>query len=330
MNTSPAFSVTRRTALGLAANACALAALPAWAQGDRVLRVILPVGAGSGVDTIVRAAVPSLTKALGGQGVVVENLPGAGGITGASTLARAAPDGLTIGVVSNNHVINPSVYKKIPYDTLGDFTPISVIGATPFVLVVNPAKVAATNVKELIALLKAKPDIYNYASAGNGTVIHLAGEMFVDEAKVVIRHIPYKSTGAMVTDLIGGQVEMGVLALPAAQAHLKSGALRAIGLCGKTRSPAAPELPTIAEQGLPNYEIEGWFAVVGPARLPPEQVKRIHAAFVAAYDTPETKEAMTRQGNIIHPSTPEAAALYFRSEMSRYAALAKKAGISLD
>jgi tripartite-type tricarboxylate transporter receptor subunit TctC len=330
MNAASKFSLSRRAALTFAAGACAAAVIPAWAQSDKALRVILPVGAGSGVDTIVRAAVPSLTKALGGQGVVVENLPGAGGITGASALAKAAPDGLTIGVVSNNHVINPSVYKKIPYDTVNDFTPISVVGATPFVLVVNPAKVAATNVKELIALLKAKPDVYNYASSGNGTVIHLAGEMFVDEAKVSIRHIPYKSTGAMVTDLIGGQVEIGVVALPAAQAHLKSGALRAIGVCGRARSPAAPEIPTIAEQGLPNYEIEGWFAVVGPAKLPPEQVKRLHAAFVAAYDTPETKAAMAKQGNIIKPSTPEEAALYFRSEMTRYAALAKKAGVSLD
>lgn len=328
MKSTPAFSLTRRAVFACAATL--LPTLPAWAQNDRALRVILPVGAGSGVDTIVRSAVPSLTKALGGQVVVIENLPGAGGITGASALAKAAPDGFTIGVVSNNHVINPSVYKKAPYDTLGDLTPISVIGATPFVLVVNPAKVAANNVSELIALLKAKPDAYNYASSGNGTVIHLAGEMFVDDAKVVIRHIPYKSTGAMITDLIGGQVEMGVVALPAVQAHLKSGALRAIGLCGKTRSSAAPDIPTIAEQGLPNYEIEGWFAVIGPAKMPAEQVRRIHAALVAAFDTAETREAMGKQGNIIHPSTPEAAAQYLRSEMTRYAALAKKAGITLD
>ncbi len=323
-------SISRRTALTWAANACALTALPAWAQSDKPLRIILPVGAGSGVDTIARAAAPQLIKALGGQPVVIENQPGAGGITGAAALAKAPADGLTIGMVSNNHVINPSVYKKIPYDTLGDFTPIAVMGATPFVLVVNPAKVAAKNVKELIALLKARPDAYNYASSGNGTVIHLAGEMFIDEAKVVIRHIPYKSTGAMVTDLIGGQVEIGVVALPAVQAHLKSGVLRAIGLCGKTRSPAAPDIPTLAEQGLPNYEIEGWFAVLGPAKLPPEQVKRLHAAFVAAFNTPEVKEAMAKQGNVIHPSTPEAAAQSMRSEMARYAALAKKAGITLD
>lgn len=330
---NPLNRIPRRSALALLAST----ALPAWAQTnvltsvpDKPLRIILPIGAGSGVDTIARAATTALIKALGGQAVVIENLPGAGGITGGSALVKAAPDGLTIGMVSNNHVINPSVYKKLPYDTVADFTPITIMGATPFVLVVNPTKVAAKNVKELIALLKAKPDGYNYASSGNGTVIHLAGEMFVDEAQVVIRHIPYKSTGAMVTDLIGGQVELGVVALPAAQAHLKSGALRAIGLCGKTRTPAAPDIPTIAEQGLPNYDIEGWFAVLGPAKLPPEQVKRLHDAFVAAFTSPEVKETMAKQGNVINPSTPEAAGLYLRSEMARYAVLAKKAGIALD
>ena len=322
-------TLSRRAALTLIASSCSL---PTWSQNvpDKPLRVILPIGAGSGVDAIVRTAVTALSKSLGGQPVVIENLPGAGGITGASALAKAAPDGLTIGVVSNNHVINPSVFKKLPYDTLGDFTPISVMGATPFVLVVNPTKVAAHNVKELVALLKAKPDAYNYASSGNGTVIHLAGEMFVDEAQVKIRHIPYKGTGPMVTDLIGGQVEMGVVALPAVQAHLKSGALRAIGLCGNVRTPAAPDIPTIAEQGLPNYNIEGWFAVVGPAKLPADQVKRIHDAFVAAYSSPEVKEAMAKQGNVINPTTPEAAVQYFRTEMARYAVLAKKSGITLD
>ncbi len=321
--------LSRRATLALMAASCSL---PTWSQNvpDKPLRVILPIGAGSGVDTIARAGTQALTKALGGQPVVIENLPGAGGITGASALAKAAPDGLTIGLVSNNHVINPSVFKKLPYDTLGDFTPISVMGATPFVLVVNPNKVAAHNVKELIALLKAKPDAYNYASSGNGTVIHLAGEMFVDEAQVKIRHIPYKGTGPMVTDLIGGQVEMGVVALPAVQAHLKSGALRAIGLCGNVRTPAAPDIPTIAEQGLPNYNIEGWFAVIGPAKLPADQVKRIHDAFVAAYASPEVKEAMAKQGNVINPTTPEAAVQYFRTEMARYAVLAKKSGITLD
>lgn len=320
-----------RRLITLLATGLLCAAPPLWAQTtDKPLRIILPVGAGSGVDTIVRAVGPALSKALGGQPVMIENLPGAGGITGTASLVKAAPDGLTVGVVSNNHVINPSVYKKIPFDSIEDITAISVIGSTPMVLVVNPAKVPAKNVKELIAFLKAKPDAYNYASSGNGTILHLAAEMFVDEAGVVIRHIPYKGSGPMIADLIGGQVELGVLALPAIQGHLKSGALRAIGVGGQSRSTAAPEIPTIAEQGLPNYDASGWFAVIAPAKLPAAEVKRLHAAFTAAFATPEVKEAMARQGNDIHPSTPEAAARFFRSETERYARLVKKSDIKVD
>nr|WP_133701122.1 tripartite tricarboxylate transporter substrate binding protein [Roseateles toxinivorans] len=320
-----------RRLIALLATGLLCATPPLWAQtSDKPLRIILPVGAGSGVDTIVRAVGPALSKALGGQPVIIENLPGAGGITGTASLVKAAPDGLTIGVVSNNHVINPSVYKKMPFDSVEDITAISVIGSTPMVLVVNPVKVPAKNVKELIAFLKARPDAYNYASSGNGTILHLAAEMFVDEAGVVIRHIPYKGSGPMIADLIGGQVEMGVLALPAIQGHLKSGALRAIGVGGQSRSAAAPEIPTIAEQGLPNYDASGWFAVIAPAKLPAAEVKRLHAAFITAFATPEVKDAMARQGNDIHPSTPEAAARFFRSETERYARLVKKSDIKVD
>ena len=318
---------TRPAALAaVLATTCAFG-LTAHAQTP--MRVIVPVGPGSGVDTIIRAASPALSKALG-QPVVIENLPGAGGITGTSTLVKAAPDGNTIGVLSNNHVINPSVYKKMPYDGLADITPISVVGSTPFVLVVNPAKVPAKNVKELVAILKAKPGAYNYASSGNGTIIHLAGAMFADEAGVDVRHVPYKSTGQMVTDIIGGQVEMGVVALPAVQQHIKSGALRAIGVGTKSRVSVAPDIPTIAEQGLANYEIGGWFTVAGPAKLSPGQVKRIHTAIVTAFATPEVKASMDQQGNVINPTTPEGAAQYLRSEQNRYAALIKKADVKID
>ncbi|HJV69261.1 tripartite tricarboxylate transporter substrate binding protein [Ideonella sp.] len=320
---------TRRSALALAATVLWPLRAAAQAQ-DKPLRLILPVGPGSGVDTIARAAQPALSKALGGQPIVIENLPGAGGITGTSALVKSAPDGLTIGLVSNNHVINPSVYKKMPFNALDDITPISVMGTTPMVLVVNPGKVPARTAKELVAYLKARPDTCNYASSGNGTILHLAAEMFVDAGGVQVKHIPYKGVGPMVADLIGGQVELGVLALPAAQGHLKSGALRAIGVMGAKRTPAAPELPTIAEQGLPSVDVEGWFAVVGPARLPPAEIKRIHDAFAAAFASPEVREAMARQGNDIHPSTPEAAAAYFRSELAKYAALVQKAGVTLD
>jgi tripartite-type tricarboxylate transporter receptor subunit TctC len=325
------FSFSRRGVTALIAAASVLAAVTGPARAnDKPLRVILPVSAGSGVDTIVRAVGPSLGKALSGQPVIIENLPGAGGTTGTVQLVRAAPDGLTIGVVSNNHVVNPSVFKKMPFDALNDITPISVVGATPFVLVVNPAKVPARTAKELQAFLKAKPGVYNYASSGNGTVIHLAGEMFVDAAGVDVRHIPYKGVGPMVADLIGGQVEMGVVALPAVQGHLKSGALRAIGVMGKQRLPSLPEMPTIAEQGFPDVDIEGWFAVIAPAKLPAAELKRLHDAVVAAFAMPEAKEAMARQDNIINPTTPEAAAKFFRSEQERYARLVKKANITLE
>ena len=276
-----------------AAALCAPTALPAQAP-DKPVRFILPVGAGSGVDVITRTAANALSRALG-QPVVIDNQPGAGGLVGTAAMIKSAPDGQTLSVVSNNHVIYPSVLKSVPFDPIADITPISVIGTTPMVLVVNPAKVPATNVKELVAFLKARPGVYNYGSSGNGTILHLAAQMFVDEAKVDVKHIPYKGVGPMLADLIGGQVEMGVLALPAIQGHLKSGALRAIGVGGKTRSAAAPDIATIAEQGLPNYQVEGWFAVVGPARLPAAEVARIHAAVTSAFATPEVSEAMARQ-----------------------------------
>lgn len=307
-----------------------LAAPAVLAQATAPLRVILPVGPGSGVDVIARSAQNALSKALGGQPIVIENLPGAGGITGTQSLIKAAPDGNTIAFVSNNHSVNPSVFKKMPYDSLNDITPITVVGGSPFVLVVNPAKVPAKNAKELQAFLKAKPDAYNYGSSGNGTIIHLAAEMFVDAADVQIRHIPYKGMGPLISDVIGGQVELGVAAVPAVQGHLKSGALRAIGIMGKQRVASLPDMPTIAEQGFPEVDVAGWFAVIGPKGLPPVQVKRLHAAVVAAFNDPEVRAAMARQDNFINPTTPEAAAQFFKSEQDRYARLVKKAGITLD
>lgn len=307
-----------------------LAAPAVLAQATAPLRVILPVGPGSGVDVIARSAQNALSKALGGQPIVIENLPGAGGITGTQSLIKAAPDGNTIAFVSNNHSVNPSVFKKMPYDSLNDITPITVVGGSPFVLVVNPAKVPAKNAKELQAFLKAKPDAYNYGSSGNGTIIHLAAEMFVDAADVQIRHIPYKGMGPLISDVIGGQVELGVAAVPAVQGHLKSGALRAICIMGKQRVASLPDMPTIAEQGFPEVDVAGWFAVIGPKGLPPVQVKRLHAAVVAAFNDPEVRAAMARQDNFINPTTPEAAAQFFKSEQDRYARLVKKAGITLD
>jgi tripartite-type tricarboxylate transporter receptor subunit TctC len=323
----PAF--TRRCVLAAALVTAFVAPALAQQVGDKVVRFVLPNATGSGIDAITRAAQPALAKALGAS-VVVENQPGAGGILGLQTLAKAAPDGMTLSVVSNNVVIFPSVYKTIPFDMPGDFTPIAVVGATPIVLVVNPNKVTAKDHKEFAALLKSKPDQFTYGSGGNGTILHLTGEQYVDEVGAKARHIPYKGVGPMVTDLIGGQIDFGTLALPSVQQHIKSGALRAIGVGGGQRTPAAPDIATIAEQGLPSYVVEAWFGVLGPKGMSAADVKKVNDALKAAFADPTVMETMAKQGNTINVSTPESAQAYFRSEKDKYALLVKKAGIELQ
>jgi tripartite-type tricarboxylate transporter receptor subunit TctC len=315
--------LTRRSLLAaLAAGAFPLAV---QAQSGTV-RFVLPNATGSGVDAITRAAQPALSKALAAN-VVVENQAGAGGVVGLQTLARSAPDGGTLSVVSNNVVIFPSVLKSLPFDMPNDFTPIAVVGATPMVLVVNPSKMPASNAQEFFALLKAKPGSYNFASGGNGTILHLASELVLEAGGATARHIPYKGVGPMVTDLLSGQVDFGTAAMPSVQPYIKSGALRAIGLLTPQRTPAAPEIPTFAEQGLANFSVEAWFAVIGPKGMSAASVKKVHDAVVAAFDDPAVKETMAKQGNSIAISTPEQAQAAFRRELAKYAALVKKVGL---
>lgn len=320
-------TTTRRRLLAATA---AAATLPAWAQtpGEKTVRFVLPNATGSGVDAITRAAQPALAKALGFP-VVVDNQPGAGGVLGLQTLARSAPDGFTLSVVSNNVVIFPSVIKSLPFDMPGDFTPIAIVGSTPIVLVVNK-NVPANNSREFVALLKSRPGQLNFGSGGNGTILHLAGEMFLDEAGATAKHIPYKGVGPMVTDLIGGQIEFATVALPSVQQHIATGAVKAIGVGTAQRVAAVPNIPTFVEQGLPGYVVEAWFAVLGPKGLPAADVKRIHDAVVAAFNDPGVKETMARQGNTIAITTPEQAAQAFRRELAKYAALVKKAGLEAN
>jgi len=309
---------------------CLASLSPVHAADEPPLKVIIPASAGSGQDTIIRAVSPSISKALGGRSVVVENLPGAGGVTGAAALTRAAPDGNTIGMISNNHVVNPSVYAKMPFDAIKDFTPIGLVGSTPFVLVVNPAKVPAKNAKELQAFLKAKPKAYNYASSGNGTIIHLAGAMVVDALDADVVHVPYKGMGNMVTDLIGGQVELGVIAVPVAQQHIKAGTLRAIGITSKMRVPTLPDVPTMAEQGFPQVDIAGWFAFIGPAKMAPDVTAKLHDAILKAFALPEAKEAMAKQDNLLHPLSPAETGVFMRTEVERFGQLVKKANVKVE
>jgi tripartite-type tricarboxylate transporter receptor subunit TctC len=321
-----AFASGRRAFLAALLIGAALAAVPAAAQiGDKAVRFVLPNATGSGVDTITRTAQPALAKALGSP-VVVENQPGAGGIVGIQTLTRAAPDGTTLSVVSNNIVIFPSVYKSLPFELPADITPIAIVGFTPIVLVVNP-RVAANNAKEFIALLKSQPGQLNYASGGSGTILHLASEMFLDEAGAKATHVPYKGVGPMLTDLLGGQVQFATVALPSVQQHLKSGALRAIGMGTAQRVPAAPDIPTFAEQGLPGYVVEAWFAVIGPKGMAAAEIRRAHDAVAAAFADPAVKDAMAKQGNVINVSTTDFARDFFRTELVKYANLVRKAGV---
>ena len=325
--------LTRRQALatGAAAFGAAAWSLPraVHAQGGgRPLRVILPLSAGSGADGAIRAISNSLAKALG-QPVVIENLPGAGGITGTTQIVRAPKDGSVMGVVSNNHVVNPSVYKNIPFDSLADITPITIIGATPFVLVAHPS-VPARTVQELVALAKSKPGVLNYGSSGNGTILHLGAAMFVDRAKLDIKHIPYRGMGPLMNDILGGQVQLGVVAVAPAAAHIKAGSLRALGVTTASRVPSLPGVPTIAEQGLPGYELDGWIAAVAPAGLPKAEVARLYTGFKAALEMHEAHDALVAQGYEIKLTPPEQAAAFFKAEAARMAQVVKNANVTVD
>lgn len=315
---------SRRRAL-FALLATALAPAIVAAQSERPIRFVLPNAVGSGVDIITRTVQPALSKALG-QPIVVDNQPGAGGVVGLQTLARAAPDGLTLSIVSNNVVILPSVMKSLPFQMPGDFTPIAAIGYTPVALVVNP-KVPAANARELIAWLKERKGEANYGSSGNGTILHLAAEIFLDEAGVRARHVPYRGVSPMLTDAVSGQVDFVLSALPAVQGHLKSGTLRPIGMATAQRVAAAPDIPTFVEQGLARYVVEAWFALIGPKGLAAAEIQRLHAALRQAFADPAVADAMAKQGNVIDIQPPEKTVEFFRNELARYAAIVKKVGL---
>jgi tripartite-type tricarboxylate transporter receptor subunit TctC len=319
---SYAHSLTRRRALAMLA--CA-AALPTGvlAQSDRPVRIIVPTSAGAALDAVVRAAQPALARALGTP-LVIDNQAGAGGQIGLQALARSSPDGSVLGMSSNSMVILPSVMKAFQLDVSKDFTHISIVGAIPMVVVVNPSKVAATNAKEFIALLRSKSDALSFGSSGPGGVLHLATAMLLDEVGVKVSHIPYKGVAPLVTDLVGGQVDFAVVALPVAQPYMKSGALRAIGVCSAQRVSIAPEIPTFVEQGLPNYAVDAWVSVVGPKGMTPALVKKVHAAVVSAFNDPVVKDAMVKQGTVVNVSTPEEAQATVHRDLAKFAALAKK------
>jgi tripartite-type tricarboxylate transporter receptor subunit TctC len=323
-------SSKRRSAVALVALALALPFCSALAQmpGEKTIKMIVPNAPGSSVDALARTIGNPLAKAMG-HPIIIDNQAGAGGVPGTAQLVRAPKDGLTIGMVSNNHVVNPSIYKSMPFDTLKDITPISVVAGSPFVLVAHPS-VAAKDIKELIAYAKAHPGQLYYGSSGNGTILHLAGEALKSEAGIDIKHVPYRGTGQLTTDLLGGQVQLAFLGVTGAAQHIKAGKLRAIGVSTASRSSILPDVPTIAEQGLPNYNLEGWIALIAPAGLPKPVVTKLFTDAKALLATKEVQDALTAQGMTAIGSTPEAAAQFFQLELTKYAKLVKQSGATAD
>ncbi len=325
-------SLLATAACGLAAACGMLGASPALAQSapypSQPIRIIVAAGVGTVGDILARLLSTHMGKALG-QSMVVENIPAAGGIVGTQQLVRAPKDGYTLAVLSNNHVINPSIYKNIPFDSIKDIGPIGNIGSTPLVLVTSSA-FPAKDLRELLALAKAKPGTYTYGSAGNGTVLHLAGVLLTSEGNVDIQHVPYKASGQMTTDAIAGQIDMVFLGVASAQPMIASGKLKPIGVTTQTRSPVLPNVPTLAEAGLPKYNFDGWLALAGPAGLPRPIVDRLNTELNAALALKEVRETMAGLGVAIRPSTPEAATRFFQTELDKHSELAKRAGAVME
>ena len=288
----------------------------------------MPFPAGGSTDLVARLIASEMTGHLGQQ-IVVENRGGAGGKIGSAAVARAEPDGYTILMATvATHALNPALYKKMPYDPVRDFAPISLLALISNVLVVHP-DLPAKNVQELIDLLKANPGRYSYASAGNGTPSHLSAELFKSMAGVDMTHVPYKGAGPALIDVMGGHVPIMFDNLPPSLQHIRAGTLRGLGVTTKERAPAIPELPTIAEI-LPGYETYSWNALFAPAGTPEPIIRRLHDAALAAVKDPDVTAKLKELSATPVGSTPEELAAHVGVELAKWAPIVKASGVQLD
>lgn len=324
-------SLTRRAVLQRAVAAAGAGTLgTAFGQAwpSRPIRVLIPASVGTTSDIVARILAAPMEKALG-QPLVIEAAPGAGGVTATDRMVRSAKDGYTLALASNNHVIFPSIYKNIPFDSLKDISPISVVGKVPLIILAHPS-VPARNTQELIALAKSRPGELNYGSPGNGTAPHLAGVMFVSEGGVDIKHVPYKGFAPMLTDLLGGQIQLGVASVASVADHVRTGRLTAIGVSTLQRTPTLPNVPTFAESGLPNYNLDGWVAFIGPAGLPRPVIDRLNGAVLSALAQKEVQDALAAQAVMVVGDSPESATRFFQTEREKHARLVKSSGATLE
>ncbi len=295
---------------------------------SKPIRIIVPQPPGGTSDILARAFSRKLAELLGQQ-VVVDNRAGASGVIGTDLAAKSTPDGYTIAFLYTTHTTTPSIYGKLPYDPVADFAPITLAAAAPLFLVVHP-KVPVTTVKELIAYARTRPGEVNFSSAGNGSAGHLAGELFKIMTGVTMTHIPYKGAGPAIIDLIGGQVQLMFAGIVPIDPHFRAGRVRGIAVSSAKRTSAIPQIPTIAESGLPGFEVVGWYGILAPAHTPRAVIDRLHREMLAILATPEIRDRLRNEGAEPVGNTPAEFTEFLKTDIGRWAKVIKQAGAKLD
>ena len=311
-------------AIGLLAGSTATSA-----QGypNKPLRLVVPFPPGAGTDMFARVIANKLSESLGQT--IVENKPGGGATIGTDFVAKSAPDGYTLLLSTASHAINPSVFSKLPYDTLKDFATVTQVASVPTVLVVNPS-VPAQSVAELVAYAKAKPGVLNMGSSGSGTVFHLAGEMFKSMAGINMVHVPFSGGGPALNALLGGQVDLLFETSLTVQTHIKAGKLRVLAVGSSERAPGMPDVPTMAESGFPGFSAVNWYGIYVPAGTPREIVTKLNQEIVKALNLPDVRERFTSQGASLIGNTPEQHNTFLRAEMEKWNKTARLAHAKVD
>lgn len=327
-------AVLTKTCLAMAGLALSCVAPLAAAQDaanypERPISWVVPFPPGGAMDAIARVLSEDMSKELG-QSIVVENKPGAGGNIGANYVSKAKADGYTIMIAANGMAVNPFLYTSLNYDPIKDFEPISLLAAVPNILVTQADRSDVNSLEDVIRQAKEKPGHYTYASAGVGTSIHLAGALFTYTGNLDMLHIPYRGSGPAVADLMGGQVDYMFDSITSAKPHIESGKLKAIAVTTAERSSTLPELPTVAERGMPGYELTPWFATFAPAGTPPEIIEKLHGAMIRAMDSERVKEIFATIGAEYIGSSPEELASYLAAETEKWGKIIEETGLTVE
>ncbi len=323
-------SFVAKTALALiSASGLAFAGTASAAYPERAISWVVPFPPGGAMDVIARTLGETMSQELG-QAIVVENKPGAGGNIGASQVAGAKPDGYTIMIVANGMAVNPSLYKKLNYDPVKDFEPISLLAAVPNILVTQSTRTDVNSVQDVLNQAKDQPGHFTYASAGVGTSIHLAGALFTYLGKLDMLHVPYRGSGPAVTDLLGGQVDYMFDSITSAKPHIDSGKLKALAITTAKRSSTLPDLPTVAESGLEGYELTPWFATFAPAGTPDDIIQTLNKAMLNAMESDKVKTTFATIGAEKIGSTPEELKTYLADETAKWEKIITETGISAN